>query len=390
MWPWRSGVQVPSVTPSHPVVCSSRRLGIAHGVTIAVVDETVPPNLTYCSGEEAGISRRRAGRAFAYSFRGKKVTDAATLARIKRLAVPPAWTDVWIAPHADCHIQATGRDAKGRKQYRYHPAWTAWRDEVKYDGLIDFGEALPRIRRRLSDDLALRGLPREKVLATVVHLLETTLVRVGNEEYAKTNGSFGLTTLRSRHVKIDGGELRLAFVAKSGKPQSVRVYDRQMARIVRQLHDMPGQRLFKYQDGDEIRFVESTDVNSYLREITNRNYTAKEFRTWMGTLLAATALAEREAPSSDRAARRDAAQAIEAVATKLNNTRAVCKRSYVHPAIIDMFVEGELQEIWAAGPSRDGRWLLKEERKLLAVLREARKRAARERKAQTRALKEAA
>jgi DNA topoisomerase-1 len=353
--------------------------------------ETVPPSLSYCSDERPGLRRRKAGKSFAYyDTRKQKVTDAATLARIKRLAVPPAWTNVWIAPHPECHIQATGRDARGRKQYRYHPAWTAWRDEVKYDGLIDFGEALPRIRKRLADDLTAPGLPREKVLATVVHLLETTLVRVGNEEYAKTNGSYGLTTLRTKHVKVDGSELRLAFLAKSGKKQSVLVHDRQMARIVRRLHDMPGQRLFKYEEGGSVHFVESTDVNRYLRDITNRDYTAKEFRTWMGTLLAGTALAEREPPGSDHAARREAANAIEAVAVKLNNTKAVCKRSYVHPAVIDMFVDGELHELWATGPSRDGRWLLKEERKLLVVLREARTRARRERKAQTRALKEAA
>jgi DNA topoisomerase-1 len=367
-------------------------MGIGHGVT--VVDparEGVPPSLSHCSDERPGIRRRKAGRSFSYlDCDGTKVTHADTLARIKRIAVPPAWTGVWIAPHSDCHIQATGRDAKGRKQYRYHPAWTAWRDEVKYDGLIEFGEALPKIRRRLSDDLAAPGLPREKVVATVVHLLETTLVRVGNEEYAKTNGSFGLTTLRSKHVKVDGSELRLAFVAKSGKRQSVRVHDRLMARIVKQLHAMPGQRLFKYEEGGKVHFVESTDVNHYLREITNRDYTAKEFRTWMGTVLAATALAEREPPSSDRAARREAADAIEAVAAKLNNTRAVSKRSYVHPAVVDLFVEGELPQLWAAGPSRDGRWLLKEERKLLAVLREARKRARRERTAQARALRHAA
>jgi DNA topoisomerase-1 len=361
---------------------------------VTVVDpgkEAVPPSLSYCSDERPGFRRRKAGKSFAYyDCDGKKIGDEDTLARIKRLAVPPAWTDVWIAPHPDCHIQATGRDAKGRKQYRYHPAWTAWRDEVKYDGLIDFGESLPTIRRRLSDDLALRGLPRDKVLATVVHLLETTLVRVGNEEYAKTNGSFGLTTLRNKHVKIEGSDLRLAFMAKSGKPQSVRVHDRQMARIVKQLHALPGQRLFQYKEGETIHSVESDHVNEYLREITNRDYTAKEFRTWMGTLLAAAALADRDAPESDRAARREAADAIEAVATKLNNTKAVCKRSYVHPAVIDMFVDGELQEVWNKGPSRDGRWLLKEERRLLAVLREARKRARRERKAQTRELRNAA
>ena len=353
--------------------------------------ESVPASLSYSSDDGPGLRRRRAGKSFAYyDCDGRKITDDDTLARIRKLAIPPAWTDVWIAPHAACHIQATGRDAKGRKQYRYHPAWTSWRDEVKYDGLIDFGEALPKIRKRLADDLALRGLPREKVLATVVHLLETTLVRVGNEEYAKANGSFGLTTLRTRHVKIDGGDLRLAFVAKSGKPQSVRVHDRQMARIVKQLHSIPGQRLFKYEEDDTIHYVESTDVNEYLREITKRDYTAKEFRTWMGTLLAAAALADREPPSSDRAGRREAADAIERVAAKLNNTKAVCKRSYVHPAVVDLFVEGELYDLWHQGPSRDGRWLLKEERRLLAVLREARKRARRERKAQTRELGRAA
>jgi DNA topoisomerase I len=367
-------------------------MGISPGVTIVdPARESVPSELSHCSDERPGIRRRRAGTSFAYfDWDGKKIDDPDTLARIKRLAVPPAWTDVWIAPHPECHMQATGRDAKGRKQYRYHPAWTAWRDEVKYDGLIDFGEALPRVRRRLAVDLDLPGLPREKVVATVVHLLETTLVRVGNEEYAKANGSFGLTTLRTRHVQIRGSELRMAFVAKSGKPQSVLVHDRVMARVVRQLHDMPGQRLFKYEEGGKLHYVESNHVNAYLREATNRNYTAKEFRTWMGTLLAATVLAEREPPTSDTTARREAANAIETVASKLNNTKAVSKRSYVHPAVVDLFVAGDLHELWAAGPSRDGRWLLKEERRLLAVLREARTRARRERKAQTRALTEAA
>ncbi|HZR13861.1 MAG TPA: DNA topoisomerase IB, partial [Acidimicrobiia bacterium] len=324
--------------------------------------------LTYCTDDVPGIRRRRAGRAFAYyGCDGTKIDDPDTLARIKRLAVPPAWTDVWIAPDADCHIQATGRDAKGRKQYRYHPDWTKWRDEVKYDRLLEFGEALPRMRRRLALDLALDGLPREKVLATVVHLLETTLVRVGNDEYAKANGSFGLTTLRTRHLTNDGDAVRLAFTAKSGKSQSVKVRDRQLTRIMRRLHDLPGQRLFRYDDDGELRDVHSDDVNEYLREISNRDFTAKDFRTWMGTLLAAHALGGLEPPRSDRAARQEAMKAIEAVANQLNNTKAVCKRSYVHPDVVDLYVEGELPELWAEGPSRDGRWLLAEERKLLHV-----------------------
>lgn len=341
-------------------------------------------DLTYCTDDVPGITRRRAGRSFAYYDCDRtKIDDPDTLARIKRLAVPPAWTDVWIAPHPECHIQATGRDAKGRKQYRYHPDWTKWRDEVKYERLVEFGEALPRMRRRLAQDLALDDLPREKVLATVVHLLETTLVRVGNDEYAKANGSYGLTTLRSRHVTTDGDAVKLAFKAKSGKSQSVKVRDRQLTRIMRRLHDLPGQRLFRYEADGELRDVHSDDVNEYLREISNRDFTAKDFRTWMGTLLAAHALGDLEPPRSDRAARQEATKAIEAVANQLNNTKAVCKRSYVHPDVVELYVEGELPELWADGPSRDGRWLLAEERKLLHVLRETRARARRARRGRT-------
>jgi DNA topoisomerase-1 len=353
--------------------------------------DDIPPELTYCSDDSPGLRRRRSGRGFTYvGSDGKKVADDATLARIKRLAIPPAWTDVWIAPHDDCHVQATGRDARGRKQYRYHPAWTAWRDEVKYDRLVEFGEALPKLRRRVVADLDQPGLPRDKVLATVVHLLETTLVRVGNEEYAKANESFGLTTLRSRHVHVDGPELRLAFKAKSGKQQSVRVHDRRMARIVKQLQDLPGQQLFQYEEEGTLHHVTSGDVNTYLREITGCDFTAKDFRTWMGTLLAATVLADHEPVNGDRAARREAAAAIEGVASRLNNTRAVCQRSYVHPEIVNLFVDGELQSLWASGPSRDGRWVVAEERKLLAVLRETRRRARRARKAEARTLAKAA
>jgi DNA topoisomerase-1 len=337
--------------------------------------DDIPPELTYCSDDSPGLRRRRSGRGFTYvGSDGKKVADDATLARIKRLAIPPAWTDVWIAPHDDCHVQATGRDARGRKQYRYHPAWTAWRDEVKYDRLVEFGEALPKLRRRVVADLDQPGLPRDKVLATVVHLLETTLVRVGNEEYAKANESFGLTTLRSRHVHVDGPELRLAFKAKSGKQQSVRVHDRRMARIVKQLQDLPGQQLFQYEEEGTLHHVTSGDVNTYLREITGCDFTAKDFRTWMGTLMAACALAEKPPPASASEAKRELKGVLDAVAAELRNTPAVCRGSYVHPAIVEMYVDGTLPDRWERAPARGNRLLVPEERKLLALLKPARRR----------------
>lgn len=332
--------------------------------------------LRYVHDDDPGYRRRRAGRGFTYlDTRGKPIRSQPTIDRIKGLAIPPAWTDVWISPRADGHLQATGRDARGRKQYRYHPEWRAAQEEMKFERMIEFGEALPDIRRTMADDIARSGLPREKVLATVVHLLETSLIRVGNEEYARTNGSYGLTTLRGAHVELDGGDIRFTFKGKSGRRHEVTVHDPKTARIVKQCRDLPGQRLFQYVDDDgHHRNVESGDVNDYLREASGADFTAKDFRTWVGSLLAATALSSLDAPPSDAAGRRQAAAAIEVVARHLGNTPTIARTSYVHPDIVDLYVEGDLAEMWTASTGRDRRFLLGEERRLLHVLKVARRR----------------
>jgi DNA topoisomerase-1 len=274
---------------------------------------------------------------------GEKVDDEATLARIRSLAIPPAWTDVWISPHARGHMQATGRDAKGRKQFRYHPRWTAQRDEDKYSRLIGFCRVLPRLRRRVSRDLKRPGLDQEKVVATIVRLMETTLIRVGNEEYARQNGSYGLTTLRQRHAKVKGSTVRLKFKGKSGKEVDAEVSDRRVARVVRQLQELPGQELFEWvDDGGERHSISSQDVNDYLRETTGEDFTAKDFRTWAGTVLAAAALRSSSGFESVAEAKQNVISAIDRVARRLGNTRAVCRRSYVHPAVLDAYLEGSL------------------------------------------------
>lgn len=300
--------------------------------------------LRYVSDEKPGITRRKAGAGFTYrGADGKPVRDKAALARIRALAIPPAWTEVWISPRADGHIQATGRDAKGRKQYRYHPRWREVRDAAKYEHMLDFAKALPAIRERIEADMRLPGLPREKVLATVVHLLESTLIRVGNDDYAKSNGSFGLTTLNDRHVKVEGAELRFAFKGKSGKTWRLGLQDRRVARIVRACQELPGQELFQYQDADgTVRDVTSADVNAYLREVSGREITAKDFRTWAGTVLAAIALREFERFDTKAAAKRNVKQAIERVAARLGNTPTICRKCYVHPAVLDGYLEENL------------------------------------------------
>lgn len=343
--------------------------------------------LRYVHDDEPGFRRRRAGKGFTYlDLKGKPIRAAAKVERINGLAIPPAWTDVWICPRADGHLQATGRDAKGRKQYRYHPDWRALQEEMKFDRLISFGEGLPAIRKRIAEDLNRSGLPREKVVATVVHLLEASLIRVGNEEYARTNGSFGLTTLRDPQVKISGAEMRFSFPGKSGQRHQITVDDARTARIVRKCRDLPGQRLFQYVDDDGKQHnIGSEDVNDYLRAATEDSFTAKDFRTWIGTLLAATALSVLEPPTSDAAARRQAAAAIEVVARQLGNTPTVARNSYVHPDIVDLYVEGTLPDLWTEKPARDTKWLLAEERRLLRVLREASRRQRRDRNAKTQA-----
>ncbi len=303
--------------------------------------------LRYVSDSKPGIRRKGSGSGFRYvAVDGKPVHDRQILGRIRSLVIPPAWTDVWICPHDRGHIQVTARDAKGRKQYRYHPRWRSTRDETKYAHVIGFGKALPAIRRRVDKDLSRQGLPREKVLATVVRLLETTMMRVGNEEYARSNGSFGLTTLRDRHVRIDGARMQFRFKGKSSKEHFIELNDGRLAAIVRRCRDLPGYELFQYLDADgERRSIDSEDVNGYLREITGEDYTAKDFRTWAGTLLAALALREFEAFDSQAQAKKHLMRAIESVAAKLGNTPAICRKCYIHPAVMEAFLDGTMRDM---------------------------------------------
>jgi DNA topoisomerase I len=302
--------------------------------------------LRYVTDSVPGIARRRAGKSFSYRDPdGNPITAPEVLARLRALAIPPAWTDVWICPDPRGHIQATGRDARGRKQYRYHNEWRSIRDAHKFDRVLIFARALPQIRARVEADLRRHGLPREKVLATVVRLLETTLIRVGNAEYARENKSFGLTTIRHRHVEVNGSTIAFEFRGKAGKMHKVSIQDRRLARIVRACHELPGQELFQYIDDEgERRDVDSADVNEYLQEISGEPFTAKDFRTWAGTVLASLALSEFENFDTKAAAKRNITRAIEHVANNLGNTVAVCRKSYIHPAILDSYLDGSLLE----------------------------------------------
>ncbi|AWN34643.1 DNA topoisomerase IB [Methylobacterium radiodurans] len=307
-------------------------------------DAAAEAGLAYVDDGRPGLTRRKSGKGFSYrDARGEPVRDRATLERIRKLAIPPAYTDVWICPRANGHIQATGRDAKGRKQYRYHPDFRAARESTKFSRIMAFAEALPGIRQRVDADMRRTGLPREKVLATVVHLLETTLIRVGNDDYARTNKSYGLTTLRDPHVKVAGAEMTFRFKGKSGKTWDLSVRDRRVARIVKACQDLPGQELFQYLDDDGARRdVTSQDVNAYLREITGQDFTAKDFRTWAGTVLAALALREFEAFDSQAKAKTNVRAAIEGVAARLGNTPTICRKCYIHPQVLDCYLEGGL------------------------------------------------
>jgi DNA topoisomerase I len=309
-------------------------------------DAAESAGLTYVSDEEPGIRRRKAGKGFTFlKPDGSKVTDEKTLERIRKLAIPPAYTDVWICPKANGHIQATGRDAKGRKQYRYHPQFREVREGTKYEHMLAFARSLPAIRATIDEHMSRRGLPREKVLATIVHLLETTLIRVGNQDYAKQNKSYGLTTLKDPHVKVEGGELRFVFKGKSGKSWRLNVKDRRVAKIVKACQDIPGQHLFQYIDEEgERQSVTSADVNAYLREISGRDITAKDFRTWAGTVLAAMALAEFETFDSEAKAKKNVRAAIEQVASRLGNTPTICRKCYVHPEVFSSYADGALLE----------------------------------------------
>jgi DNA topoisomerase I len=302
--------------------------------------------LRYVTDDSPGITRKRNGHGFCYRDpRRRPLKQAEDLRRIKSLAIPPAWEQVWISPLANAHLQATGRDARGRKQHRYHPRWRELRDQTKYDRMIAFCQALPRLRARVNRDLARPGLPRIKIIAAVVKLLETTLIRIGSEEYARQNGSFGLTTMRNRHVKVKGTKICFEFRGKSGVKFNLDLDNRRLARIVKRCQDLPGQELFQYIDEEgRRRTIASNDVNEYLRDITREDFTAKDFRTWAGTLLAAMALGELAQAGSQVQAQRNVVHAIEAVAKKLGNTRAVCRKSYIHPAVVDAYLDGSLAD----------------------------------------------
>jgi DNA topoisomerase-1 len=310
---------------------------------IEVADDA---GLRYVSNNQPGYTRKATGDDFEYfDTEGKLIRDEQRLLRIKRLAIPPAYTDVWICPSANGHIQATGRDTRGRKQYRYHERWRAARDENKYDRMVLFGEALPKIRKRVEADLALPGLQQNKVLATVVQLLQRTFIRVGNEEYARDNKSFGLTTMKGRHVDVTGSKLRFRFQGKSGIKHDVDIQDRRIAKIVAKVQDLPGQNLFQYLDDDgEARDITSQDVNDYLREITGEDFTAKDIRTWAGTVLAAIALNAAGAFETKKQAKANIKNAIGAVAKILGNTPAICQKCYIDPVVLESYLDGDIIE----------------------------------------------
>ena len=327
--------------------------------------------LRYVTDRLPGIRRQRSGRGFRYvGPHGSPLRDRATLSRIRALAIPPAWTGVWICPDPEGHLQATGRDLRGRKQYRYHPRWRSVRDASKYTRMLHFGSALPAIRRQIRHDLRRPGLPREKVLAAVVRLLETTLVRVGNEEYVRANRSYGLTTLRTRHVRVRGDNLRFRFSGKGGKVHEIGLTDPNLARLVRRCLELPGQELFQFVDeSGEARPVTSTDINDYLQAITSRDFTAKDFRTWAGTLLLARQLpAKGSTPAGS--GKHAALEAVRRVAAELRNTPAICRKCYIHPVMLQTFEDEELlQAWWQAGPGPRRRMLTSEESALIRFLR---------------------
>ncbi|HET6328542.1 MAG TPA: hypothetical protein VFG04_27915 [Planctomycetaceae bacterium] len=344
--------------------------------TQAAIADARVAHLHYVSDESAGIRRERAGRGFRFvDAKGRFVQDEATLERIRQLVIPPAWTDVWICPTANGHLQATGHDARGRKQYRYHARWREVRDQQKYGRMLAFGAALPRIRRRVRHDLKLAGLPRNKVLAMIIHLLENTLIRIGNEEYTRANGSYGLTTLRDQHANIQGATIRFRFRGKSGKMRSVALTDKRLARLVKRCRDLPGHELFQYLDDEgKQHSVGSADVNDYLREISGEEFTAKDFRTWAGTMLAATTLVEIGPSPSAHAGKQRTVAAVRFVADCLGNTVAVCRKCYIHPQVLESYLAGTLGRLFRTRKgSRVTRGLRTSEVNLLSFLKASNK-----------------
>lgn len=328
--------------------------------------------LYYVDDNRVGYRRKANGNGFEYlDTETKRIRDRQRLLRIKRLAIPPAWTDIWICPSPNGHIQATGRDARGRKQYRYHDRWREVRDENKFGRLAEFAKTLPKIRRRVARDITLADLPREKVLATVVRLLERTFIRIGNEEYARENKSFGLTTIKNRHVTVKGAHLRFRFRGKSGRHHEVDMTDRRIAKIVAKCQDLPGQDLFQYvSDKDEVRNITSQDVNDYLRDITSEDFTAKDFRTWAGTVLAAIALDAQPERETKKQAKANVKTAVCAVAELLGNTPAICRKCYVHPAVIEAYLNRTPIAKLTSALRSTGRWDLRgAEKAVLKFLR---------------------
>ncbi|OAI46051.1 DNA topoisomerase I [Planctomycetaceae bacterium SCGC AG-212-F19] len=329
---------MPAVVMSAPPV---EVPGEIHAADLRYVNDTMP-----------GIRRVRAGKK---SFRfvgvnGRPIQNEDELRRIRALVIPPAWTDVWICPEPRGHIQATGHDARGRKQYRYHQDWRRVRDETKYTRMIAFGRALPSIRNQVERDLARPGVSRNTVLALVVNLLETTCIRIGNEEYARENKSYGLTTFLDHHAEFSAGKATFSFQGKSGVKHKIDVRGRRLVKLIKQCQDLPGQELFQYEDDEgQVRDIDSADVNEYIQEITGQDFTAKDFRTWRGTVMAATHLQELGAPPSAKHAKRHVVRAVEQVANTLGNTKTVCRKSYIHPAVIDAYLDGSLHPVWERG-----------------------------------------
>lgn len=314
-----------------------------------------PPGLTWCSDDNPGLRRSVSGKGFSYhDAKGALITDERVLARIRALAIPPAWTDVWICPRSTGHIQATGRDAKGRKQYRYHADWSAHAAETKFERLPAFARALPKLRKRVEADLNKRGVSRDKVLATAVRLLEITLIRVGNAQYARQNRSYGLTTLRKKHVELGAAAMTFAFKGKSGVEHEVRVRDRRLATVVRALRELPGQQLFKYRsESGDLCPISSDDVNAYIRDAMGEQFSAKDFRTWAGTVSAARALREMESPTSPTDAKRQITTCVKGVAGMLGNTPTVCRSSYIHPRVFELYETGRISKA-LPGPDTAG------------------------------------
>jgi DNA topoisomerase-1 len=344
------------------------------GVAAEPQQAALSAGLRYLGDDRPGIRRRKSGNGFCYvRHDGARLSAADEITRLRSLAIPPAWKDVWICPFPNGHLQATGRDARGRKQYLYHPRFRAIRDSAKYQHVIAFADALPAIRATVREHMALPALPRAKVIATVVHLLDTTLIRIGNDDYARQNKSYGLTTLKNRHVEVHGPEVRFHFVGKSGKQWSAKIRDRRVAKIMRACQDLPGQELLQYRGEDgTIEDVTSSDVNDYLHEITGRDITAKDFRTWAGTVLAAVALGRLASPGSTAKAKKSLRAAIETVAARLGNTVAVCRKCYVHPEVLNAFLAGTLTReltLRDGKPNPETKEYASEEVAVLAMLR---------------------